>query len=77
MTTVGYGDISPTTLGGRLIGMLIMFCGIGVLGIFSATVASVLVERKLKEDRGMHSYDFSDHIITFGLNQYYCDNCSA
>ena len=63
LTTVGYGDISPTTLGGRLIGMLIMFCGIGVLGIFSATVASVLVERKLKEDRGMHSYDFTDHII--------------
>ncbi len=63
LTTVGYGDISPTTLGGRLIGILIMFCGIGVLGIFSATVASVLVERKLKEDRGMHSYDFTDHII--------------
>ena len=63
LTTVGYGDISPSTLGGRLIGILIMFCGIGVLGIFSATVASVLVERKLKEDRGMQSFDFEDHII--------------
>ncbi|MDA2927740.1 ion channel [Acidobacteria bacterium AH-259-O06] len=63
LTTVGYGDIAPATIGGRLIGILIMFLGIGVLALFSATLASVLVERKLKEERGMCSYDFENHII--------------
>lgn len=63
ITTVGYGDITPTTLGGRIIGAVIMVLGIGILGMFTATIASVFVERKLKEDRGMNSYDFEGHII--------------
>jgi voltage-gated potassium channel len=63
LTTVGYGDITPRTIGGRLIGMLIMFFGIGLLGMFTATIASIFVERKLKEDRGMRSYDFEGHMI--------------
>ncbi len=63
LTTVGYGDITPTTIGGRIIGILIMFLGIGILGMFTATIAGVLVEKKLKEDRGMRSFNFEDHII--------------
>ena len=39
VTTVGFGDISPLTLGGRLIGVVLMFFGIGVLGMFTATIA--------------------------------------
>ena len=46
LTTVGYGDISPTTLGGRIIATMMMFLGIGLLGLFSATLASVLVDKK-------------------------------
>ncbi len=68
MTTVGYGDISPTTSGGRMIGVLMMFFGIGVLGMFSATVAGVLVEKKMKKDRGMSSFELEDHIIICGWN---------
>lgn len=63
LTTVGYGDIAPTTPGGRIIGIIIMFFGIGILGLFTATIASVFVERKLKEDRGMSKFDFENHII--------------
>lgn len=63
LTTVGYGDISPTTLGGRVVAVVIMIMGIGVLGLFTATIASIFVERKMKEDKGMRSFDFEDHII--------------
>jgi voltage-gated potassium channel len=39
-TTVGYGDISPSTLEGRAIAVVLMLVGIGVIGIFTASVAS-------------------------------------
>lgn len=68
LTTVGYGDISPSTPGGRLVAVLIMFVGIGLLGTLSATIASVLVDRKLKEDHGLTSYDFQNHIILIEWN---------
>jgi voltage-gated potassium channel len=63
LTTVGYGDITPTTLGGRIVGMVIMLFGIGVLGMFTASIASIFVAKRLKEDRGMQTRSFDDHII--------------
>lgn len=63
LTTVGYGDITPATLPGRFIGIIIMIFGIGILGMFTATIASFFVERKLKEDRGMNSVQLKHHLI--------------
>ncbi|MFQ5772059.1 MAG: potassium channel family protein [bacterium] len=68
LTTVGYGDISPATLGGRVVAILIMIMGIGILGLFTATIASIFVEKKMKEDRGMRSYEFENHIIVCEWN---------
>jgi voltage-gated potassium channel len=42
-TTVGYGDISPATTEGRIIATALMLLGIGVIGAFTATVASFFV----------------------------------
>lgn len=63
LTTVGYGDITPITFWGRLIAIVNMFFGIGILATFSATIASILVDRKIKEDRGMTNFQFKNHII--------------
>jgi voltage-gated potassium channel len=63
VTTVGFGDIAPSSLGGRVIGVVLMFFGIGVLGMFTATVAGVFVEQRLRKERGMGSYDLEGHII--------------
>lgn len=63
MTTVGYGDISPHSLGGRIIAILVMFFGIGILGMFSATIASVLVQNKLREERGLGKVQHQHHVI--------------
>jgi voltage-gated potassium channel len=48
VTTVGYGDVTPTSVPGRLIAMVVMFVGIGFLSVLTATVASFFV----KTDRG-------------------------
>ncbi|MFC4077522.1 potassium channel family protein [Salinithrix halophila] len=39
-TTVGYGDISPVTFGGRMIAIVLMFTGIGLIGSVTASVAA-------------------------------------
>jgi voltage-gated potassium channel len=63
LTTVGYGDITPRSLGGRIIAMIVMLFGIGLLGLFSATIASALVQHKLREEHGLTGSKFRDHII--------------
>ncbi|WP_423822607.1 transporter substrate-binding domain-containing protein [Salinisphaera sp. SPP-AMP-43] len=47
MTTVGYGDKSPRTLGGRLIGLVWMFAAIIVISSFTAAIATSLTVDKL------------------------------
>lgn len=46
VTTVGYGDISPTTSAGRFIGIFLMVFGAGVVAAFTAFVASFLVRNR-------------------------------
>ena len=48
MTTVGYGDKSPKTLGGRLVGLIWMFTGIIVISSFTAAITSSLTLTTMK-----------------------------
>ena len=43
VTTVGYGDIQPESVGGRLVAMAVMLAGIGFLSVLTATIASRFV----------------------------------
>jgi voltage-gated potassium channel len=44
VTTVGYGDRYPVTPGGRIVAVVLMLVGIGLIGVLTATVASVFVK---------------------------------
>jgi voltage-gated potassium channel len=48
VTTVGYGDIYPVTVEGKIIGAFLMIMGIGVLGIFISTLGAALIESRLR-----------------------------
>jgi voltage-gated potassium channel len=51
--TVGYGDKVPVTTGGRLVGVLVMVFGVGLVGMVTGRIASWLVEWKIKEGSGL------------------------
>jgi len=48
-TTVGYGDVSPETPEGRVIAVFLMITGIGIIGVFTATIASFFFEQGTAE----------------------------
>ena len=47
LTTVGYGDVYPVTVGGRLFTFLILLIGLGIVAIPSGLLASALTRAKL------------------------------
>ncbi|HEY3734098.1 MAG TPA: ion channel [Streptosporangiaceae bacterium] len=44
VTTVGYGDRFPVTEGARVVATVLMLIGIGLIGVLTATVASVFIK---------------------------------
>jgi voltage-gated potassium channel Kch len=52
VSTVGYGDVVPVQVGGRIIAAIVMIVGIGFLSLITATVASALVSRAVENQAG-------------------------
>ncbi len=48
LTTVGYGDVYPMTIGGRIFTSMILLCGLGVISVPSGLIASGLIRAKEK-----------------------------
>ena len=50
VTTVGYGDKFPTTVQGRLVAVGLMFAGIALIGLVTASFASWLIARVRQDE---------------------------
>lgn len=70
LTTVGYGDMVPATVPGRILGALVMISGIGMVSSLTGTMASMLVEQKAKKRKGLLTVKINDHVIILGWNDY-------
>ncbi len=44
LTTVGYGDLSPATAGGRAVAAVLMVTSIGVVSFITANIAAFFIE---------------------------------
>jgi voltage-gated potassium channel len=51
LTTVGYGDVYPVTLGGKIFATLISLVGIGIVAIPTGIISASFVEQINKKKK--------------------------
>jgi voltage-gated potassium channel len=70
VTTVGFGDITPVTLLGRIIGAVMMVGGMFTLALFAGIVGSSLVSGMLSiREEQFRMSDYVDHVIVCGYDE--------
>jgi voltage-gated potassium channel len=60
VTTVGYGDRFPVTGGGRAVAVVLMLVGIGLIGVLTATVASLFIKEHTDANRQTYQEGHAD-----------------
>lgn len=65
ITTVGYGDISPSTSAGRVIAAILMLSGIGFLSMLTSTISTYFLTKTEGKRKKTHS---TGEIVTLDLS---------
>jgi voltage-gated potassium channel len=68
ITTVGYGDRYPVTTVGRILAIVLMLMGIVTISTLSGTIASIFVDRKIREGKGLQDINTRSHAVLCGWN---------
>ncbi len=66
LATVGFGDVVPITVGGRITTVISMIMGIGLLSVFITTKASSVAVNMRKKRGGVRKVKFNDHFVVCG-----------
>ncbi|MGA5326549.1 potassium channel family protein [Streptomyces griseoincarnatus] len=64
MTTVGYGDMAPTTGWGRILAIGLMLSGIALLGVVTANIAAWFIARFEMDDEEERRQTAAIHTLT-------------
>ncbi|MDE6024829.1 MAG: ion transporter [Lachnospiraceae bacterium] len=63
MLTVGYGDIYPITIGGRIMAIIISFLGVGIVAIPTGIISAGFVEHYTRMKTGNYSHKNSEFVV--------------
>ena len=69
ISTVGYGDIVPKSSLGKFLGSVTIVVGVAFFTVVTGSIASLLVEMRLKERRGLGKVRERNHIVILGKNE--------
>jgi voltage-gated potassium channel len=70
LVSADFVDVSPHTFWGKVLITFLVFFGIAFISMVTASLASVLVSKKLKEGKGMKKLKLKDHILICGFNDH-------
>jgi voltage-gated potassium channel len=70
LTTVGYGDLSPTTLGGKIISVFLLFLSLGFLSLVVNQVFEAFANFKSNRMLGLNLLNMENHIILHEWDDY-------
>ena len=65
VTTVGYGDIVPKTGLGRVIAGMVMISGIGFLGLFTGTISTYFLNRRITDHQSQYVTELIEKLSHF------------
>ncbi|GAA0588406.1 potassium channel protein KbfO [Virgibacillus siamensis] len=67
--TIGYGDLVPQTIPGRIIGIILMLSGGGLLTFYITALSSAAINHEQKLSKGKVNYKGKKHIVIIGWNE--------
>ena len=70
LSTVGYGDLAPVTLGGRVVGLFFVILSLGIVGFLIGNISSKLNKYMENKKLGEFGTSFSDHIVIVGWDDF-------
>lgn len=68
LLTIGYGDIYPITLVGKIMAMFIAFLGVGVVAIPTGIISAGFVEQYTKAQNSADSLNVSIHTVVVDID---------
>ncbi|WP_440765845.1 ion transporter [Natronorubrum sp. DTA7] len=72
MTTVGYGDVTPVTQTGQLLGGVVAFLGIGLFALPASILASGFIEEATTDEANGETVQYDENDIT---HYNHCPHC--
>jgi voltage-gated potassium channel len=70
LTSVGYGDLVPTTEGGRLIGFIFLFGSLTIFAILIGQITSIMNNLKENKRLGQYGTNLKNHAVIVGWNSF-------
>lgn len=70
VTTVGYGDMSPASTGGKILAMMVMIGGIGSIALVIGNVSESIINAGRNKMKGSSKLNKKNHIVIFGYREH-------
>ncbi|MEM6642752.1 MAG: NAD-binding protein [Bacteroidota bacterium] len=70
LTTVGYGDLFPGTMHGRIIGYILMLTSIFIFGLLIGQLTTLMATIRENKKNGYSGTSFINHAVIIGWNDF-------